>query len=152
MLHKFIYRSYKVKGDPESARKKLTTVLLEKGVVKIDDVHASSIFRYPSLVFSSKKPLTCISRLSMEVTEHNMNSMVKIGITFTKIRYSIIFIILFLFIIVPATLGYIQDGISGVMPPPVALLGIPLGFMVHYHVRWRVFRTLQYLIKHGNDG
>ncbi len=145
MTKKFVYRTYKTQGDADSVLKKLCTVLLESGFVRTGEAGGILFFRYPSVRFSSKKPLTCVSRLSLEVTELNGSSLVKTGVTFTKIKYFTIFIMLLLCAVLPAVLGYIQHGVPDI--PPMSFLGIPLGFMVHYHVRGRVFRALGRLIE-----
>lgn len=147
MSAQFAYRTYKTKGDANSIREKLTFMLVGKGYILEGSSYTTRYFKYPSLLFSTKKPLTCISLLSLEVIERNGGSIVKIGVTFTKIRYFTIFIMLMFCIIIPAILGIMQHGVPDV--PPMAVLGIPLGFMVHYHVRGRVFRTLGRLIENA---
>ena len=144
MTPHFVYRNYKSSCKADFLRDKLSTALVENGFVQTGNSDNTTFFRYPFLRFSSKRPLTCISRLSLEVTERDEGSDIKIGITFTKIRYFIIFIMLLFCVIIPSVLGIIQHGVPDV--PPMAFLGIPLGFMAHYHVRGRVFRALGRLI------
>ena len=45
----------------------------------------------------------------------------------------------------PVFLGYLLNGVPDI--PPVSYIGIPLGFMIHYHVRMRSFKTLKRLIQ-----
>lgn len=145
MSAQFAYRTYKTTGDADSIREKLTFILVEKGYIPKGDSHTTRYFKYPSFLFSTKKPLTCISLLSLDVIERNDGSIVKIGVTFTKIRYFTTFIMLMFCIVIPALLGIMQHGVPDM--PPMAFLGIPLGFLMYYHVRARVFRTLGRLIK-----
>ena len=149
MSTKFVYRTFNARGDADSVRKKLATALLQKGFVRIGNINSTESFRYPSILFSSKKPLTCISRLTLEVTEGDRSSIVKIGFTFTKIRYFTITIFILLCVVIPITLGIVMSGNFDL--PPMAFLGIPLGFMVHYHVRRRVFRTFGRLLASIGD-
>ena len=131
-------------GDPDSVLKNITDALLRRRYVLTGSSGSTHFFRYPSLIFSSKRPLTCISRLSLEVTDHNELSLIKVGVTFTKIRYYTIIMVTFLCVVVPAGLGIVQKGTPDM--PPMAFLGIPLGVLVHFHVRGRVFRALGRLI------
>ena len=149
MSAQFVYRTYTTEGGVDSVRKKLTGILLGKGYIQTGNSATTIFFRYPSLLFSSKKPLTCISRLSIEVTEKKGGSLVKAGVTFTKIRYFIILVMFLFCVVMPAVLGIVQHGVPDI--PPHAILGIPLGFMVHYHVRGRVFRALGRLIESIGD-
>ena len=148
MSDSYVYRIYHTKGTTDSVREKFTESLLSNGYQKTGNENNVYFFRYPSFLFSSKRPLTCISSLSLEVTGNDEKKggkiKVKIGVNFTKIRYFTILIITVICFIIPAVLGYIQRGVPDI--PPVAYFGIPVGFMIHYHVRWRVFNTLRRLI------
>ena len=144
MSNKYIYRTYRIKGSPDSVRERLAGSLLSHGYKQTGDENSVMYFRYPAVTFSSKRPLTCISRLSLEVTGQNGNVSVKIGANFAKIRYFIIVVMLLMCAVIPAILGYLQHGVPDI--PTFAYLGIPLGIMVHYHVRWRVFKALGRLI------
>ncbi len=144
MPNKYVYRTYQTKGIPDSVRERLADMLLSSGYKHTGDENNVMYFRYPVVTFSSKRPLTCISRLSLEVTEHNGNVRVKIGANFAKIRYFIIIVMLLMCAVIPGIVGYLQHGMLDI--PTVAYLGIPLGVMAHYQVRWRVFKTLGRLI------
>lgn len=145
MLDNYIYRTYKTKGNALMLREKLTGALLEKGFIRAANSGKVIFFRYPSIVFFSKKPLTFISRLDIDITEKNSISLVKAGVTFTKIKYYTIFIMFLICVILPMTLGIILHGEFDI--PPMAYMGIPVGFMMYYHVRGRAFRALDRLIK-----
>ncbi len=147
MAIKFVYRTYRIfrtKSSPDAVYKQLTGYLLSNGYKHTGDENGVKYFRYPAITFTSKRPLTCISRLSLEVTGENGNVCVKIGANFTKIRYYIITVLLLMCVVIPAILGYVQHGIPDI--PAISYLGIPLGIMAHYQVRWRVFKALQRLI------
>lgn len=144
MATKFVYRTYRTKSRPDAVYKQLAAYLLSHGYKHTGDENGVMYFRYPAITFSSKRPLTCISRLSLEVTGENGTVCVKIGVNFVKIRYYIITVMLLMCAVIPAILGYLQHGIPDI--PTVAYLGIPLGIMVHYQMRWRVFKALGRLI------
>ena len=145
MPDNFVYKTYKADDDSRTVREKLTAFFLKKGYIQTGNSGTTNFFRYPFIKFSSKKPLTCISRLSIEVSDKKSGSLVKVGVTFTKIRYFTIGIILLLCAVFPIVLGLLRNGVPDI--PPMAFMGIPLGFLVHYHVRSRVFKALGRLIK-----
>ena len=148
MKYSYVYRTYHTKGTTDSVREKFIESLLSNDYQQTGNENNVYFFRYPSFLFSSKRPLSCISRLSLEVTGNDSKNSrkvrIKVGANFTKIRYFTISLITVGCFILPAVLGYIQSGVPDI--PPVAYFGIPVGFMIHYHVRWRVFNTLRRLI------
>ncbi len=150
MAHTYVYRTYKTckvrstNGFVDSIREGLIRSLLARGYKQTGDDDNITFFRYPSLTFSSRRPLTCVSRLSLEIKEKNGRVLVKIGANFAKIRYFNTIVIVLVCGVLPAFLGYIKNGIPDI--PPMAYLGIPVGVMVHYHVRGRVFRAFRRLI------
>ncbi len=150
MKKKYVYRTYRTKGNPDSVRNRLADMLLSHGYKRTGNENSVEYFRYPAITFSSKRPLTCISGLSLEVTGHNGDVRVKIGANFAKIRFFIILVMVILCAVIPGILGYLQHGIPDI--PIVAYLGIPLGIMVHYNVRWRVFRALgRFIVQTGDE-
>ena len=149
MSSKYVYRTYYIKGTADTIREGLTGSLLSNGYKQTGKENNVFYFRYPTITFSSRRPLTCISRLSMEITEQSKKIQVKIGVNFTKIRYFTIIMMFSICVLLPVLLGYIKNGMPDV--PPMAFLGIPLGFMLHYHVRWRVFRALNRLISQAGE-
>ena len=149
MSDKFVYKIYKADGDARTVREKLTAFFLKKGYIQTGNSGITNFFRYPFIRFSSKKPLTCISRLSIEVSDKKSGSLVKVGITFTKIRYFTIGIILLFCAVFPIVLGLLRNGVPEI--PPMAFMGIPLGFLAHYHMRSRVFKVLERLIKNIHE-
>ncbi len=144
MPSKYVYKTYHTKGTENNIREGLVRSLTSFGYKQTGNENNLFFFRYPSITFSSKRPLTCISSLSMEINEQSEKIRVKIGVNFAKIRYFTIVLMLFVCVLLPAMLGYIKNGVPDI--PPMAFLGIPLGFMIYYHVRWRVFRALGRLI------
>ena len=152
MTDNFVYKTYTTEGSADSVRTKLSDFLLANGYIRTGTNGSLEYFRYPSILFTSKKPLTCISRLSAEVLGNPNNGspysgkiVVKIGANFAKIRYFNITGIAILCFLIPAVLGYIQNGIPDI--PPVSYNGIPVGFMLHYHVRTRSLNALKRLIQ-----
>ncbi|MBN1291122.1 MAG: hypothetical protein JXB48_04715 [Candidatus Latescibacteria bacterium] len=146
MAKSYIYKTYTVRGDKSTVCEKITNILVSNGFILTGETYLSRNFKYPSLTFSSKKPLTCISRLSLNVKDSNGISRLTIGVTFSKIRNFTIIIILLICVVLPVMLSFAKYGYDRLPEIPLpAYLGIPLGFMVHYHVRWRVFRVLRRL-------
>ena len=145
MASHYVYRTYRSNSGADRTRQRLSEILMRYGFVSNGESEGVTHFRYPSLRFSSARPLTCISRLSFEFVEQNGSTLVKTGVTFTKIKYFTICIMLMICAVIPAVLGIVQRGVPDI--PPMSYLGIPLGFMVHYHVRGRVFRALGRLVR-----
>ena len=149
MSAQFVYRSYKSGCDAAAVRKKLDFEFRTRGYIRTGNSGAVEFYRYPSLRFTSKKPLTCVSRLSLEVTKDSGGSRVTAGVTFTKVKYFTVFVMLMFCAVIPVTLGIVLHGVFDL--PPISYLGIPLGFMVHYHVRGRVFRALGRLVSRCDE-
>ena len=147
MTGKTVFRTYKTKGDSHFIHKEITYLLLSKGFVSTgaSDSDKKSFFKYPSIFFSSKKPWTCVSELSVETMGNSGEIKVRLGMTFTKIRNFTIFIMTLVCLIIPIFLGIMRKGSPDFSP--MSSLGIPAGFLVYYAVRGRVFRYFGYLIK-----
>lgn len=152
MTDNYVYKTYIAEGSADSVSIKFSDYLLANGFIRTGTNGSVEYFRYPSILFNSKKPLTCISRLSTEVSGNTNDGspekgkiVVKIGANFAKIRYFNIIGIAMLCFLIPAVLGYVQNGIPDI--PPISYSGIPVGFMLHYHVRMRAFNTLKRLIQ-----
>jgi hypothetical protein len=152
MNSKTIYKTYKIRGDFHIIRDEIINILLSRGFIKTGTSDSGNVdyFRYPSLFFSSKKPLTCISKLSLETIGNSREVKVRIGMTFTKIRNFTVFIIAFVCLVVPVILGFLRNGQPNFSP--MASLGIPVGFLAYYAVRGRVFRYWRYLINQIGEG
>ena len=148
MADSYIYKTFTLDGDEADVTDKIIDLLTGNGYVRNGDSGSVHFFRYPSIRYSSKKPLTCISRLSLDVTGRNGVSYVTVGVTFTKIRRFTIALMLFVCVVVPCIVSYVRYG-AGRLPdiPPISYLGVPLGFMLHYHVRWRAFRAVRRLVE-----
>jgi len=143
MPSSFVYKTYTTTGSPESVREKLTVHFLSGGMERsgISPSGAVTFFRYPSLLFSSKRPLTCISKLSLEARGNGGDVRVRIGTTFTKIKYFTIFIMAFIWFGAPTLLGVLRGEFPNFSP--FGCLVVPAGFFTHYAVRGRVFRYLR---------
>jgi hypothetical protein len=152
MASQFIYKTYKTKGDARTIRDELIYLLLSKGYVKDGNSYTDNAnhFRYPSWFFSSKKPLTCISRLSIETAGNGGEVTVKVGMTFSKIRNFTVFLILFVCAGIPAVIGIMRNGSPDFSP--MAGLGIPAGILAYYAVRGRVFRYWKFLVRKAGEG
>jgi len=144
----FVYKLYDITGNPDFVRDAVVEELLSRGFVAEGVEGMVKVLRYSSLFFSSKKPLTCISRLTIAPDDRGENRII-VGASFTRIRYFTITVMALLCGVLPAFLGYVQHGMPDI--PPMAFLGIPLGFMVHYHVRARAFRALGRLVRRCDE-
>ena len=152
MADSYIYKTFTLDGDEAAVASKITDLLTGNGYVRKGDSGSVRYFRYPSIRFSSTKPLTCISSLSLDVTGRNGVSQVTVGMTFTKIRRFTIALMLLVCVVVPCMVNYIQYGAGRLLDiPPMSYLGVPLGFMLHYHVRWRVFRAVKRLVESAGE-
>lgn len=139
----YVHKTVTVPGDPDAIRESMTRVLVENGYRQTGGGGEGLQFVYPRIGFSSKRPLTCISSLSLDFRRDCDFTVVQIAATFTKIRWFTIVVFTLICAVFPAALGLWLHGIPEI--PPMAYLGIPLGFMVHYHVRARAFRALRRL-------
>ena len=149
MKSPFSYKTYRTFGQADIVQKKLLSFLESSGLERTGSTDSSVLFRYPSLFFSSKRPLTCISRLSTAIRQSNGAVDILLGVSFTKIRFYTIALITILCFIFPALLGYVQYG--RVEIPLLSYSGIPIGVLLQYHVRWRVFRVLKRLIHQSGE-
>lgn len=148
----FVYKTYTTTGSPESVRQNLTEHFLSHGLERTGSSTSGAVtsFRYPSLLFSSKRPLTCVSDVSLEALGNGGTVRVRIGATFTKIKYFTIFIMAFIWIGLPILLGVLQ----GTIPEfsPFGCLVVPAGFLTHYMVRGRVFRYMRVSVERAGMG
>ncbi|MCD6307520.1 MAG: hypothetical protein J7M24_00845 [Candidatus Latescibacteria bacterium] len=148
MPKSYVYKSYDISGNPGFVRDAVVRELLSRdfGEKRAEGIGTS--LRYSSLFFSSKNPLTCISRLTI-APDDTVGNRIIVGASFARIRYFTIAVMILLCVALPAFLGYVQHGMPDI--PPMAFLGIPLGFLLHYHVRARAFRALGRLISSCDD-
>jgi hypothetical protein len=149
---KYVFKTFSTTGSPEFIRERLVEMLLSHGFGRTGTSESGAVlyFNYPSIFFSSKRPLTCISRLTLETRGQDGNVRVRIGATFTKIKYFTIFVMSFLWFGIPIVMALLKGGFPDFSP--FGGLVIPAGFLVHYTVRGRVFRRLRaYVEKVGND-
>ena len=145
MKSPYVYKTYSTPLNADHVRESLISTFLEYGYVQEESAENSLQFRYPSLRFTSKKPMTCISRIRFHLNSGPGTTEVVTGVTFTKIRFFTIAVMALICVVIPIIIGYYQHGRPDI--PPMAVLGIPLGFLVHYQVRGRVFRTLRRMIE-----
>jgi hypothetical protein len=106
-------------------------------------------FRHPSFFFSSRRPLTCFSGLSLEIRGRRGDVEVKVGASFKKLRNTIIFITGFIWVGLPVTVGLINGAIPDFSP--FGVLVVPTGFLIHYSFRGKAFRYLKRLILSAGD-
>jgi len=145
MKSPYVYKTYSSPHDAAYVRDMLVETFLKHGYKQEDGSDGALQFRNPSITFSSKKPITCISRIRFHLNPGPGVTQVVTGVTFTKIRYYTIFVMTLICVIVPIALGIWQHGRPEI--PPMGVIGVPLGFLVHYHVRARVFRTIRHMIE-----
>lgn len=151
IFQKFVFKTFRTKGNLETVRYSITGHLLEHGMVQtgVSDSGAVVYFRYPSLWFSSKRPLTCLSELTVESRGSGGDVHVRVGASFVKIRNFNIFLMAFIWMGLPTVIALMR----GTMPDfsPFGVLVVPAGFLVHYTVRGRVFRYLRRVIEFAGE-
>ncbi len=146
MSTSFVYRTFNTSGDISKVRDRLIGLFEKQGYRVIDESQNEIILKYPKITFSSKKPLTCISRMSVSLNLREKGQIaVRFGMTFTKIKWFTILTIGSICGILSPAMSYWLHG-SFDIPTP-AYLGIPLGVMIHYHVRWRVFNAVRRILR-----
>ncbi len=151
MSHSYVSRSFTAAGGIDAVRDSISECLHENGFIRKSTDSGFDYYINRSILFNSKRPLTCISRLTVEVQARKCEkekTLVIISANFAKIRYFNIGLITILCFVIPAILGYVQNGIPDI--PPISYAGIPVGIMLHYHVRTRAFRALKRLIENLN--
>ena len=149
MAHRTVTRTYHSSAPPDILEPRLSESLHGRGFTLLGRENGVIRLRNRSLGFSSARPLTCISRLTLSFGADRGGTVVRADMTFTRIRYFLITVLLLLCVAAPVTIGMIQRGVPEI--PPTAYLGIPVGFLVHYHVRSRVFRALGRLIRDSGE-
>jgi hypothetical protein len=151
LFQKFVFKTFRTRGNPEAIRYSLTSHLLERGLVQtgVSESGAVVYFRYPSLWFSSRRPLTCLSELTVEARGSGGEVKVRVGASFVKIRNFNIFLMGFIWFGLPVILALLR----GTLPDfsPFGVLVIPAGVLVHYTVRGRVFRYLRRAIENAGE-
>ncbi len=144
MPHQYIERTYHAESVPALLRERLADALTGRGFILRERNGDSDCFRNLSLTFSSAKPLACISHLKLSVRPAGGGSEVHAAFTFTKIKVFIIAMLILVCLAIPSAIGIAQRGYPDI--PPTAWICIPIGFLVHYHVRGRAFRAFGRLV------
>lgn len=144
MPHRDVERLYRAESAPSLLRERLADALTVRGFILRERNGDSDRFRNPSLTFSSTKPLTCISSLQLSVQPSGGGSEVRAVFTFTKIKVFIITVLIMVCLAIPSAIGIAQRGYPDI--PPTAWICIPVGFLVHYHVRARAIRAFGRLV------
>jgi len=145
MKNSFVYRKYTLNAPVASIGRRITELLHENGYRIISSEDNLTTYRYPGITFNSRRPLSCVSRMTVRIDPDGSGAQVQVGMTFTKIKYFTITLIGLICFVLPAIIGFTRYGYPDI--PPMAFFGIPLGFMLHYHVRWRVNTELGRLLK-----
>lgn len=145
-----VRKTIQVPGSPETVKHNLAAAFERGGLRSREHDTGTLEFSNPLISpFSSKRPLSCISTLTVDISNGGDTVIVDIGVSFTKIKYFFIAVLMILCVVLPAVISYYQRGAIDIPPP--SYLGIPIGFMVHYHVRWRVLHTIRRLILQAGE-
>ncbi|MFC1607033.1 hypothetical protein ACFL47_03590 [Candidatus Latescibacterota bacterium] len=144
MTQPFVFKKYTLKRKNTQFCDDLVGMLRQNGFKITNDSKNPVQLRYPGMIFSSTKPLTCISSLSLDVWEEKGESAVTIGATFTKIKYFTILTMTLLCVVAPLLTSLLKTGKPSLSP--ISLVGIPLGLALHFNVRKRAFRALDNLV------
>lgn len=150
MPSSYVYKTYTASGDLAAIRDRLIALFKATGYRLIEERQNEIALRYPAITFSSKKPLTCVSKLTISLQPESKNTIsARFGMTFTKIKWFTILVIGSICGVLSPAISYWLHG-SFDIPTP-AYLGIPLGVMMHYHVRWRAFTALKRLLRQAES-
>ena len=145
MKDSYVYRKYSLNAPAAGVGDRIAGLLEQNGYKVVSSEDGLTSYRYPGIAFNSRRPLSCVSRMTVRIKPEGGGIQVRVGMTFTKIRYFTIALIGIICFVLPAMIGYVRYGYPDI--PPMAFFGIPLGFMLHYHVRWRVYTALGRLLK-----
>jgi hypothetical protein len=151
MKNPFVYKTFTTSGTPENVRRLITDRILSLGMKQtgISESGAVTFFRYPYPFFSSRKPLTCISRLSVETRGGGGTVRVRVGASFEKIRWFTIFLMSFIWFGIPVLVGILRNSFPDFSP--FGCLVVPAGIFTHYSVRGRAFRYLRTFIERAGS-
>ncbi len=143
MKSPFVFKEYTTTGTPETVRDHLSYHFLANGLRRdgVSPSGAIDYFRRSSVFFSSKRPLTCITRMSLETIGRTGAVRVRIGVTFTMIKVFTILLMSLIWFGYPVLKSILQGGLPDFSP--YGCLVIPAGFFLHYTVRGRVMRYLR---------
>ncbi len=149
IISNYAYKTFRISGSPGIIHKKLASILESGGLKFMSSMNGTMLFRYPSLFFSSKRPLTYISRLVFGVRQENGRTQVRVGINFARIKCLIAALIFVLCFVIPLLIGYWFKGKFDLAP--TSGIGIPVGILLYFHVRARVFRLMKRLVQKSGE-
>lgn len=145
VAHSYVYKDYPLDVPADKFIDRLTDKLAESDIVRKSDDSGNAVYRNSSLTFSSTKPLSCISRMTVLASEPAAGESVGIGMNFLKIKLYTIFIMIFFCVVLPIALNYYQHNSTDMSI--TSLIGIPLGFFLHFHVRGRALNAMNRLVR-----
>ncbi len=142
----YIHKSYRIRGNPDAVFDELIILFQARGLVKTGFAvnGRKAFFRYPSVFFSTRRPLTCVSDLTLETRGIGRETEVRLGATFVKVRYFILLTMSFIWVGLPLLVGLLRSSLPDFSP--FGVLIVPTGVLLHYSIRGRVFRHLRRLV------
>lgn len=149
MISTFYYKTFSITGSVTAFQKKFASVLESGGLKNNGSKDGALLFRHPSLFFTSKRPLTYITSLSLDTFQENGSVRVRIGVNLLKIKMLIAVLILFFCFMLPIMFGYSYKGWFDL--PPTSWTGIPVGMLLYYHARARVSRMLKRVAQQSGE-
>ncbi len=151
MRRVFVFKTYHVRGSPESALDALSRVLITNGMIRtgMPESGGKVTFRHPSIFFSSRHPLSYISELSLEARGRGGEAELRVGASFTKMKTYIIIAMGFVWIGLPIAYGLLNATFPEFSP--FGVLVVPTGILLHYSFRGSAFRRLRRLIQNPGD-
>ena len=149
MIATCYYKTFSITGSVAAFRKKFASIL-ESGGLKIKgSKDGTLLFRYPSLFFTSKRPLTYITSLSLDTFQENGRVRVRIGVNLLKIKMLIAVLVSFVCFMLPILFSYWYKGWIDL--PPTSWTGVPAGMLLYYHARARVSRMLKRVAQQSGE-
>ena len=152
----FARKKFVLRGDRDSLLGKLQDILREAGfdvsnpnVVGADDSTVRLSFVYRGIYITTRKPVTCVSHGIIFFGGKSGTRPVRIPATLFVILFKIKIFTAVLFLglcfILPGAISWYMKGNIDISP--LSYLALPLGFIVYFHVRARVFRMFGNLIR-----
>ena len=148
-MNKFIIKKFNANCSMQNAYERISDALISLGMVPVEVKGSIASFKYKSIFFSSKKPASCISFLTMEVSNEFGHTKVRFSISMKKIKIFTTVFVFLLFFVLPPLVNYTKTG--NVDFSPFSGLGIPVGLLIYFHVRWRVLRMLKNQVINAGD-
>ena len=148
-MFRYCYQTFIITGSPTAFQKKFASILESRGLKYRGSAQGRIIFINPSLLFTSKRPISYVSRISVEPLRENGSNVVLIGASFARLKLAVSLLILIVCFIIPVMIGFASLGRYDL--PPTSWIGIPFGYLLYLHLRARANRSLRKLVNQSGE-